>query len=114
MPRHGPTVCATPGCPNLATTRGQCPDHQPQHGWHHTETAHQRGYGRRWRAVRSRILRNEPVCRTCQQAPATEVDHIVPKHLAGTDDPTNLAPTCRKCHERKTLTEAAAARSRKS
>lgn len=108
MPRHGPTVCGTPGCPNLATARGHCPDHQP--GWHHEESAHERGYGQRWRAVRRRILRNEPVCRTCQQAPATDVDHIVPKHLGGTDDPTNLQPLCHSCHRQKSLSEAANAR----
>lgn len=111
MPRHGPTVCATPGCPNLTTTRGHCPDHQPEHGWHHTETAHQRGYGRRWRAVRSRVLRREPLCRICG-ALATEVDHIVPKHLGGTDDLSNCQPLCSKDHEHKTRAEAASARSR--
>lgn len=114
MPRHAPTICNTPGCPDLATSRGYCPDHQPAHSWQHTETAHQRGYGRRWRALRKRVLRNEPICRTCQAAPATEVDHIVPKHLGGTNQPDNLAPLCRSCHRAKSLQEAHAARSRKS
>lgn len=107
MPRRTPHPCAQPGCPTL-TTSSHCPDHAPQ-SWQHDRTAHQRGYGRRWQALRARILRAEPLCRTCG-APATDVDHITPRHLGGTDDPTNLAPLCRTCHQQKTLTEAANAR----
>jgi 5-methylcytosine-specific restriction protein A len=41
---------------------------------------------------------------------ATEVDHIVPVHLGGSDEPENLAATCRRCHASKTGREAQAAR----
>lgn len=112
MPRHAPTICNTPGCPNITDGRGNCPEHQPDHSWQHTQTAHQRGYGQRWRTLRRRILRTEPICRTCQAAPATEIDHIVPKHLGGTDDLSQLQPLCHSCHQRKTLSEAANARRR--
>lgn len=30
-----------------------------------------------------------------------QVDHIWPKHVGGTDDPDNLAPSCRQCNHYK-------------
>lgn len=106
MPR-GVHPCAQPGCPTL-TSSSHCPAHQPA-AWQHDQTAHQRGYGQRWRKLRARILRHEPNCRHCGR-PATEVDHITPKHLGGTDNPANCQPLCKKCHQVKTADEAAAAR----
>lgn len=106
MPR-GLHPCAQPGCPEL-TRDSHCPAHQPA-PWHHDQTTTQRGYGHRWRKQRARTLRHEPQCRMCG-APATELDHIIPKHLGGTDDPQNCQPLCKKCHAHKTAGEAAAAR----
>ena len=37
--------------------------------------------------------------------PSTEVDHVVPKACGGTDDPSNLQGSCRKCHSAKTARE---------
>lgn len=101
--------CPQPGCPHLYRRTNDCPDHHTPAWATTTTTAHQRGYGQAWRKTRRRVLRLEPQCRQCG-APATCVDHIVPKSLGGTDNLTNLQPLCDKCHSRKTAREAAAAR----
>ncbi len=50
------------------------------------------------------------LCQPCQQAGrvtvATQVDHIVPKALGGTDDEPNLQAICSACHKAKTAREA--------
>lgn len=62
-----------------------------------------------WKATRSYVLNNEPLCRKCNidgiLTPATVVDHIVDI----VDDPdrkldiSNLQPLCRECHNEKTV-----------
>lgn len=42
--------------------------------------------------------------------PATEVDHILPRHQGGTDHAANLQALCPTHHRAKTQTEAATAR----
>lgn len=55
--------------------------------------------GRPWRRTRQRILARDGYrCRVpdphhCTIV-ATEVDHIVPRHLGGTDDDRNLRAAC--------------------
>ena len=65
--------------------------------------------GRRWLAIRARILRDQPLCMHCEHAgrttAATEVDHVIPLHAGGTDDDGNLQALCHECHERKSVTE---------
>ena len=55
---------------------------------------------------RRRWLSANPLCVACLEAgrytPATEVDHIVPLHRGGPDDPGNLQSLCSQCHARKT------------
>lgn len=51
-----------------------------------------------WRRIRAAVLAEEPVCRWCQQAPATEADHIISRKHGGTDDRANLAGSCRPCN----------------
>jgi len=64
-----------------------------------------RGYGGEWEQI-SRMKRQEcPVCEVCNDAPADDVDHIVP--FNGVDDPKrtewqNLQSICRACHNGKT------------
>lgn len=83
--------------------------------WSTTRTsAHARGYGAKWRDLRRLILQRDPVCVRCKSAPSSSVDHIVPKHLGGTDDPSNLQGICWPCHRDKTQGEAHAARARAS
>ena len=68
-------------------------------------TNKQRGYDEHWARI-SRMKRQEcPVCQVCNDAAATEVDHIIP--FNGPNDPlrtqwSNLQSICRQCHNRKT------------
>lgn len=60
------------------------------------------------------MLKAEPLCRLClargRPVPATEVDHITPKVLGGSDQDSNLQPLCGDCHKAKTAKEASARR----
>jgi hypothetical protein len=51
-------------------------------------------------------------CQLCGR-PAQEVDHIRPRMARGTDDPSNLRPLCRACHEHKTRADDTAEASAK-
>lgn len=74
-------------------------------------TAAARGYDARWRKLRTLVLADEPLCRTCLAAgyttPASEVDHIIParqqRGLFYTR--SNLQALCKSCHSKKTATE---------
>jgi hypothetical protein len=63
--------------------------------------------------VRYEVLRRDNyTCRYCgASAPDTklEVDHVVPRALGGTDDPTNLVAACIDCNAGKASTPPAAA-----
>lgn len=65
-----------------------------------------RGYGARWRRLRAMVLSQEPLCRACLErgatTPATDVDHIRPRRLGGTDRRDNLQALCHACHSSKT------------
>lgn len=54
------------------------------------------------------ILARDPVCTVCRRVVATQVDHITPKALGGTDDATNLRGICDPCHRLKSSREGAA------
>ena len=58
--------------------------------------------GRRGVEQRRRRLQAEPLCRDCKAkgitTAATEVDHIVPLALGGSDVDDNCRPLCRECH----------------
>ena len=71
-----------------------------------------------WPALRKRILdRDGNACtkdvdgHPCG-APATHVDHIVPHHLGGGNEQSNLAAMCRAHHAVKSSREGNAARPR--
>ena len=62
---------------------------------------------RRYRRFRRRMLRGNPLCALClaegRTVPATELDHIVPRHRGGqTMDKNNVQPLCADHHRTKT------------
>ena len=62
--------------------------------------------GRTWSRLREEILeRDDYRCYECGQDGCTQVDHIVPVSLGGTNDPENLAAICKPCHIDKTRRE---------
>lgn len=104
MPFHPPTPCAQPGCPRLTKTR-RCAEHARE--LERTRgTPSQRGYDRSWRRLRLIVLNAHPYCQWpgCF-VPATEVDHVVPKRMGGSDELSNLQALCKPHHSTKTLRE---------
>lgn len=89
--------CRVPGCPN----RSNCAVHAVERAPDTRPSASQRGYGRDWKVVRDKHLREYPWCAVCGQT-GTDVDHIVPRKQGGTDAPGNLQTLCHVHHSRKT------------
>lgn len=62
-----------------------------------------RGYDATWELLSRMVRREEPVCRICQAAVATEVDHIIPLRAGGPRlERGNLQALCHQCHTWKT------------
>lgn len=51
--------------------------------------------------LRDQWRRQRRVCAYCQKAPATQVDHVIPLALGGTNHIGNLAPSCGPCNRAK-------------
>lgn len=93
-----------------------CDEHRPQ-AWsvparHNTR----QGSTRASRQLREQVLSEQPYCYLrydCCTHIATEVDHIRPKWLNGSDDRSNLAGACEACHKVKSQREARDARQAK-
>lgn len=104
------TVCSTPGCPEAVTSKGKCPEHQPE-PWQGSDRASR--LPKNWATIRNRIFRRDHyLCRLrfpgCTRV-ATEVDHII----RGDDHrPQNLQSLCSNCHTVKTQLEANASRAK--
>lgn len=66
--------------------------------------------GRAWMEIRKRVLQDHPLCVHCRRKGilrvATEVDHITPLSMGGTDIESNLQALCYDCHKAKTTREA--------
>lgn len=113
MPRRVGRPCAQPGCPAVVLRGAYCAEHQrpreggPERGGRSRLSPSRRGYDRHWQQLRRLILSRQPLCVECERAgrivAATEVDHIVPLAVGGTNDTDNLQPLCKSCHSRKTL-----------
>jgi len=56
------------------------------------------------RIARAHKARN-PQCVICGSIVGIEVDHIVPRHMGGSDISTNLQSLCKKHHAEKTAQE---------
>ena len=115
MPIALPRPCGWPGCPGLVTESRErfCEVHKREYDDEYDRArppAARRGYGAAWRRLRRAILAERPLCEECLKlgriVPATEVHHIVPLRLGGTNDPSNLQALCKPCHSRKTMRES--------
>lgn len=108
MPWAPARPCPASGCPKmLEPGQRRCPDHQSLE-WRRQDAnrpnSGERGYDAAWRRKRRRFLAENPACATCG-ATATDVDHVVPRSVGGSDDEENLQGLCKACHSRKTLTQ---------
>lgn len=122
MPPRTRKPCRNRACRALTRNKsGYCDEHQSEScGWVRSNGTKQgggaRGYGWKWSALRKNILaRDNFLCQSCLKKgiaiEAKHVDHIKPKHLGGTDEPSNLQSLCAACHKKKTASESRAARS---
>ena len=107
-------ICGARGCSELAA-ESLCPQHQierAQRGYGRSRrlSPGARGYGAEWRLTRASVLRRQPMCGYCGERPSSTVDHAVPKHLGGSDHPSNLVGCCARCHLSKSGREGAAAK----
>jgi 5-methylcytosine-specific restriction endonuclease McrA len=103
--------CAEPFCPRFATSRGRCDEHRKERERERSRRRRAEGKRRvydskRWLVVRSRVLSDNPICESCGERLATEVDHRIPLSKGGAKfDRENLAATCGPCHWGKTAEE---------
>jgi 5-methylcytosine-specific restriction protein A len=83
----------------------RCPDHDPPFGrsTYRTRPAISA-------ELRARILARDGGLCWCGE-PATDVDHVVPRSLGGSDEPSNLQSLCGPHHRSKTGRDARRARS---
>lgn len=113
MPRRPNTPCKHPGCAKLVPYGTMyCEEHRAAHP-EVIRSASKRGYNARWRKASKLFLQEHPLCAECmkQNPPkyvkATVVDHIAP-HRGNQQlfwDRSNWQPLCKRCHDRKTMTE---------
>ena len=114
MPKLPPRPCTYPGCTAMQIKRGYCQQHQDNGGWQ-KRTDYGRIKGPKWKAIKRRIMERDGwLCQVCKSSgklsTATEVDHVNPLSLGGTDADDNLQAICQSCHKRKTASEAHRAR----
>jgi 5-methylcytosine-specific restriction protein A len=129
MPFSPKRACSVPRCPHFTP----CPLHN-RRGWKGlTADRYERGYGRAWQQLRAWVLqrdahvcqaivlrgvcampacpvRDRPHLHLCH-APATHVDHVLPKSRGGLNHPDNLISLCAHHHQSKTGREGKAAQS---
>ena len=64
-----------------------------------------RDHSARYRKLRRRVLREEPLCRAGCGRASVEVDHITPLARGGSHHRQNLQGLCRTCHSQKSVRE---------
>jgi 5-methylcytosine-specific restriction protein A len=106
--RRARSPCSTPGCPEITDLgRSRCASciitAEQTRG-----TAAQRGYGRGHTTFRRLVLRRDPICVRCREAPATAADHhplsrrdLVERGL-NPNDPVHGRGLCHRCHSIET------------
>ena len=110
MPSAPPKACSTPACRGYAASRGKCQQCARTHERSRRATDRHKFYDSpSWRALRSRVRQEEPLCREClsrgEHRFSTVIDHIVDLDIAPelrlVRD--NLQAMCHSCHSRKTM-----------
>jgi len=59
------------------------------------------GSSAKWRKLRESIIKRDGSCQMCGTEERLSVDHIVPRHLGGDDNPSNLQVLCSSCNSSK-------------
>jgi 5-methylcytosine-specific restriction endonuclease McrA len=104
-------LCGEWRCPSVAEYRGYCREHYRERERERSARRRSKGkagvYNKKmWHQRRKQVLASQPVCAVCDGNLATEVDHIVPLDLGGSEyDPANLQAICPRCHIEKTRRE---------
>jgi 5-methylcytosine-specific restriction protein A len=108
--RRTPSVCATPGCPELVEIGRYCrkcatkcatklaPPSRNERWKPYNSAA--------WRRKSAQYRAAHPICERCRLQPSAHVDHRDgrgPDGPRGLDD-SNLKALCKSCHSRKTAT----------
>lgn len=108
-PRKARKPCKYLGCPKLTEDK-YCDEHQKIH-IKDRANATERGYDSKWRIARAKFLKVNPLCVRCKAegrlVKATVVDHIIP-HRGNKElfwDECNWQALCKRCHDKKTMTE---------
>ena len=108
MPRKPLKGCKYPGCPKLIEVgETYCPEHKKivdsQYDKSFRNKKHIEKYGTQWRKIRNRYASKHPLCERClslgRYTPMSEVHHILPIKMGGTNDEKNLMSVCHSCHE---------------
>ena len=87
-----PTVCAVPGCPDVAVRYGRCAEHALAERRRRHETT------RAWGRLRQQVLdRADGRCERCSGV-ATDAHHVVARAVGGRDALGNLVALCEDCH----------------
>ena len=108
-------LCLEPRCPREATGKGRCDEHRKPIERERSRARRAATNGvykrKKWELTRRAVLARDPICKVCDAALSTEVDHIVP--LAQGGEPyrlDGLQGICSPCHWRKTGAENAGVR----
>ena len=60
-----------------------------------------KGSTSQWRKIRQTVINRDGCCQMCGTEERLSVDHIVPRHLGGDDNLTNLQVLCSSCNSSK-------------
>lgn len=107
MPRKPRRPCSYPGCPHLTEGRF-CEEHEKQESKRYEKYERdpdtRKRYGRAWKRIRDKYVREHPVCEICIQSgklvPVDEVHHKLPLTKGGTHAKENLIGLCKSCHSK--------------